>query len=164
MNNALNLFFPRCFPASGYHKAGTNIMELHNVFIVFSYVPWIPDLFKMLKNFFFYWIFSFLLLLFIIFIGYFSYLHFKCFPLSRSPLHKPPYYSCSPASMRVLPHPTTQSHLPALAFLYTGALNTLSRKGHSSHWCSKKPTSGTYAVRTMGPSMCTLRWPSPQEL
>ena len=38
-----------------------------------------------------------------------------------------------PASMRVLPHPPTHSCLPALAFSYTGASNTLRSKGLSSH-------------------------------
>jgi hypothetical protein len=41
---------------------------------------------------------------------FFLYLHFKCFPLSRSPLRKPPIPShLPPASMRVYPHPSTHS-------------------------------------------------------
>jgi hypothetical protein len=43
------------------------------------------------------------------FIEYFLYLHFKCYPLSRSPLWKPP----PPASLRVLPHPLTHPLLPS---------------------------------------------------
>jgi hypothetical protein len=41
------------------------------------------------------------------------------FPSFSSANHHliPPY----PTSMRLLPHPTTHSHLPDLAFLYTGA-------------------------------------------
>jgi hypothetical protein len=49
-------------------------------------------------------------------IGYFLYLHFKCYPLSWFPplptLSPPP----TPASMRVFLHPPTHSHLPALKF------------------------------------------------
>jgi hypothetical protein len=67
------------------------------------------------------------------FIGYFLYLHFKYFPLSRSPLRKPPIPPPSPASMRVLPYPPIHDPLPALAFPYTAALNTLRLKGLSSH-------------------------------
>jgi hypothetical protein len=40
-----------------------------------------------------------------LFSGYFLYLHFKCFPLSRSPLLKPPTPSPSPASLCSLTHP-----------------------------------------------------------
>ena len=48
------------------------------------------------------------------------YLHFKCYSLSwfnYKNLHLPPP---PPASMRVLPHPPTHSHLTILAFTYTG--------------------------------------------
>ena len=38
-----------------------------------------------------------------------------------------------PASMRVFPHPPTHSHLPALAFPYTGTLSLHRTKGLSSH-------------------------------
>ena len=38
-----------------------------------------------------------------------------------------------PASISMLPNPPTHSPLPALTFLYTGALNTLRLKDHSSH-------------------------------
>jgi hypothetical protein len=57
-------------------------------------------------------------LIIIIFIGYFLYLHFKCYPLSRSPTPTPafletPYHILSPpASMRVFLHPSTHSYLP----------------------------------------------------
>jgi hypothetical protein len=51
----------------------------------------------------------------------FVYLHFKCYPLSWLYIWKPPYPIPHPASMRELPHPPTHSHLPALAFPYTGA-------------------------------------------
>jgi hypothetical protein len=57
------------------------------------------------------------------FIEYFLYLHFKCYPLSRSPLQNP--LPSPPASVRVLLHPSSHSCLPALAFPYTGALNPL---------------------------------------
>jgi hypothetical protein len=63
-------------------------------------------------------------LFFLLFIGYFLYLHFKCFPLSRSPFQKLPILSPLPL---LLP-PPPNSHLPAPAFPYTGALNTLRPK------------------------------------
>jgi hypothetical protein len=62
------------------------------------------------------------------FIGYFLYLYFKCFPLSRSHLQEKSQYH-SPVSMRVLTHPPTHSHLPALEFPYTGTSNPLWPKG-----------------------------------
>lgn len=65
-------------------------------------------------------------------IGYFLYLHFKCFPLSRSLLQKPPTPSSFPFLYEGAP-PSTHSCSPALAFPYTGALNTLRPKGLSSH-------------------------------
>jgi hypothetical protein len=68
-------------------------------------------------------------------------------PLSHSP---------SPASMRVLLHPSTHSCLPALAFPYTGASNFLRTKGCSFHLCPTRPSSATYAAGAMGPSMCTI--------
>jgi hypothetical protein len=61
--------------------------------------------------------------LFLLF-GHFLYLNVKCYPLSqfcphsRNPHPIPP----SPASMRVLPHPPTHSHLTALASSYAEAL------------------------------------------
>jgi hypothetical protein len=56
-----------------------------------------------------------------IFIGYFIYLHFKCYPFPGFPSGKPLTYMPSPASIKVLPHPPTHSCLPALIFSYTGA-------------------------------------------
>ena len=49
-----------------------------------------------------------------LFIGYFLYLHFKCYSLSWSPpAPEIPYpISHPPASMRVFPHPTTYPLLP----------------------------------------------------
>ena len=44
--------------------------------------------------------------------GYFIYLHFKCYPLSRFPLCKPLPHPPYPASMRILPHPPT--HRPSM--------------------------------------------------
>ena len=52
--------------------------------------------------------------------------------------------------------PPTHSHLPALAFPYTGAWNTLRPKGLSSHWCSTRWTSSTYVASTTCLSMCIL--------
>jgi hypothetical protein len=59
------------------------------------------------------------------FIGYFIYLHFRCYPPSQFPFYKPlipcpnPPPTLPPASMRVLPHPPTYSCLTAIAFPYT---------------------------------------------
>jgi hypothetical protein len=98
----------------------------------------------------------FFFLLFLI--GYFLYLHFKYFPLSRSPVQNSPMASSLslPLWRCSLTHPPTHSCLPALAFPYTGALNTLRPKGLSSHWCPTRPSSAKYAVRDIGLSMCTL--------
>jgi hypothetical protein len=90
----------------------------------------------------------YIFLLFCLFIEYFLYLHFKYFPLSSSPLQKPsapsplplPLWRCSPTN------PPTHSSLPALAFAYTGALNTLRPKILSSYWCPTRPSSATYAA------------------
>jgi hypothetical protein len=59
-----------------------------------------------------------------------------------------------PDSMRVYPHSLTYSHLPALAFFYTGASSLQRTKSLSSHWCPTR-SSATYVVVAMGPSMCT---------
>jgi hypothetical protein len=45
------------------------------------------------------------------FLGSFLYLHFKCFPLSRSPLWKSPIPSPPPASIKMLPTSPTNSCL-----------------------------------------------------
>ena len=50
-----------------------------------------------------------------------------------SPSETPYPIPVRPASMRVLSHTPTHLHLPALAFPYTGASNTLRPKGLSSH-------------------------------
>jgi hypothetical protein len=60
--------------------------------------------------------------------------------------------------MRVFPHPTTHSCLPALAFPYTGASSLHRTKGLSSYWCPTRPSFATYAVGSMSLFMCTLEW------
>lgn len=82
-------------------------------------------------------------------------LHFKCFPLFRSSLWKPPIPSPVPLPLWGC-SPLTYSYPPALAFPYNGALNTLRPEGHSSNWCPTRPSSTTYVGSTMGPSMCIL--------
>ena len=59
--------------------------------------------------------------------GYFICLHFKCYPLPSFPSRNPP--SPLPASVRMLPDPTTHSHLTYLALPYTGALSLHRTKG-----------------------------------
>jgi hypothetical protein len=62
------------------------------------------------------------------FIGYFLFLHFKCYPPSRFPLQNTPILSSPPcpASMRVLLHPPTYSLPPSCP-------------GFSLHWVIKTP-------------------------
>jgi hypothetical protein len=77
-----------------------------------------------------------------IFIGYFIYLHFKCYiPLPGFSSGNPYPILLPSASMRVLTHPPTHFHLPTLAFHYTGApwrcklnLFTLDKLSASSPW------------------------------
>jgi hypothetical protein len=64
--------------------------------------------------------------------------NFKCYPLSRFLLWNPPIPTPLPASMRVLPLLPTHSHLPDLAFPYTGASSLHRTNNLPSHWC---PTS-----------------------
>jgi hypothetical protein len=73
---------------------------------------------------------SYLFLFF--FIGYFLYIsNIKYIP--GLPFRNPVSHLPSPlASMRVLPHSPTHSHLPVLAFPYTGASNTLRPKDCTS--------------------------------
>ena len=62
--------------------------------------------------------------------------YFKCFPLPMSSLCKIPPSSVLPsttASILMLSHPHTHSHLPSLAFPYIGSLKTFMPKGLSSH-------------------------------
>ena len=75
---------------------------------------------------------------FLFFIGYFLYLHFKHYPLSRFPsLPETPYYiHPPPASMRVFIQSPTNFHLSALNSPILRHLSSLHRtKTLSSHWC-----------------------------
>ena len=54
-------------------------------------------------------------------------------PFLVSPLQIPYSILLSPASMRVLPHPPTNSHLIILAFPYAGASSLQRTKGLFSH-------------------------------
>jgi hypothetical protein len=67
--------------------------------------------------------------IFHIFIGYFIYLHFKCYPPSHFPLHKPNPLPLPSASMMVLPLLPTQFHLSALACPYNEPLSLHRTKG-----------------------------------
>jgi hypothetical protein len=51
---------------------------------------------------------------------------------------------------------SNHSHLPSLAFPYTGVSSLQRTKGLSSNWCQIRPFSATYLAGTMGPSMSTL--------
>jgi hypothetical protein len=92
---------------------------------------------------------------FFFFIGYFLYLHFKCYPLSWFPLPKPSIpIPLPPAPVRVLP--TIPLPPPRPDIPNTRASSLHRSKGLSSHWCPTRPSSATYSARAMGPSMCTL--------
>jgi hypothetical protein len=98
------------------------------------------------------------ILLLILFIGYFVYLHFKCyppFPVSslRTPI--PPY---PPASMRVVTYPPAHSCPTALAFPYAGGSSLHRIKGLPSLWCKTRLFSASYAGRAMGPSCVFFGW------
>jgi hypothetical protein len=60
--------------------------------------------------------------------GYFLCIHFNFFSHSRFPLQKPFSHSSFPCLYEGAPPSPNHSHLPALAFPYTGALNTLRPK------------------------------------
>jgi hypothetical protein len=64
------------------------------------------------------------------FIGYFLYLHFKCYPFFRTPHQKPHIPSPSPCFYESPSTPHTG--IPSLAFPYTGAWNLPRTKGLSS--------------------------------
>jgi hypothetical protein len=65
-------------------------------------------------------------------------------PFPVSPLENPYPFLPPPASLRVLTHPPTHSHLTALAFPYTGESSLHRTKGFSSNWCQTMPPSATY--------------------
>jgi hypothetical protein len=69
--------------------------------------------------------------LFILFIGYFIYLHFKCYHLSSFPSTNLLSHAPS-ASMRVLPHPARHFQFTPLPLL-CGASNLHRTKGLPSH-------------------------------
>ena len=92
---------------------------------------------------FYYYYFSF-------FIGYFLYLHLKCYPLSWFLPKLPP-----PSSIRVFLNPPTQDSLPWHSLTH---LSLHRAKGFFSRWCSTKSSSDTYAARVMGRSMYITLW------
>ena len=98
-----------------------NPMKIHD--ILFSGVPYWPLRLTLPHCIFF-------------FIGYFLYLHFKCYPLTWFPsLLETPYHILPPpASVRVFLHPSAHSHLSILNSLTLGHLSSLHRtKDLSSH-------------------------------
>ena len=64
-----------------------------------------------------------------IFFNHFIHLHFKCYPHSQLPLHKPPILSLPFASMRMLLHPLIYSCLNTLASPYAGTSSLHRIKG-----------------------------------
>jgi hypothetical protein len=68
------------------------------------------------------WLMAITFFLLFFFIGYFLYLHFKCYTLSQFPtlLETPYHILCPPASMRVFLHPPTHSHFPTCISLHWG--------------------------------------------
>jgi hypothetical protein len=87
-------------------------------------------------------------------------------PFQISPLE--PSYHISPptVSMRMLLHPPTHSHLPALAFPYTGALNPLRPSGRatSSTDIQGHPLPHMLPEPWVSPCVFFGWWSSPQEL
>jgi hypothetical protein len=86
-------------------------------------------------------------------IVHFLYLHFKCFPLSRSPLHKPPM----PSSLTLSLWGCSSTHPPTHIFLslHSPTLEHRRPPGPSA----APPTDANkaiYAARAMCPSMYTL--------
>jgi len=80
-------------------------------------------------------------------------------PLLSYHFSSPHTISLSPlpfASMRVLLHLLTHSHITALESSYCGALSFHRTKVHSSLWCQIRPSSVTYVLRAIAPSMKTL--------
>jgi hypothetical protein len=73
---------------------------------------------------------------FLFLVGYFIYLHFKCYPSSQFPFHKPPIpsllplplWGCSPI------HPPTHSCLSSLVFPFPLSSSLPRTKGLPSHW------------------------------
>ena len=88
--------------------------------------------------------------------GYFLYLHFKCYPLSRSPLQKPLSHSpsiCLYEGTLLPTHPPTPVILPC----HSPTLGHWTPKGPSSHWCPTRQSHPlSHEASVMGPSMCIL--------
>jgi hypothetical protein len=90
-------------------------------------------------------------------IGYFLYVHFKCYLLSHPhPLETPYPIPSPPASMRVFPHPPTLASPPwnshkLVHSAFTGPRASPPIDVHQGHL-----SSATYVVGAMGLSMCTL--------
>jgi hypothetical protein len=92
-------------------------------------------------------------LLVILFI-YFSMLS----PFQVSPSWPPHSILPPSAFMRVLLYPPTHSHLPALAFPYTGAMSLPRNKGLSSHWYPTRPSSATHVLEPWVPPCIFFGW------
>jgi hypothetical protein len=92
------------------------------------------------------WLSIYLFILDIFFIYISNVIPFSGLP-SRSPLSHP-FFPCL--------YEGTHSYLPGLAFLYTGALNTLRPKVPLLPRCPTRPSSATYVTGALNPSMCTL--------
>jgi hypothetical protein len=98
------------------------------------------------------------------FIGYFIYLHFKCYPISQLSLWKSPIYLPSPCFYESAPSPT-HSCFPALLFSYTGASNLHRSKCFSYHWCPKGlPLLHMQLEPGIPPCVLFGWWFSPREL
>jgi len=108
----------------------------------------------------FYWIFSLSMFLFkyiyLIFYWIFSFT-IQMYLLSQFPIHKPSISSLSPFFYAGVP-PPIYPPLPASLPWHSPTLggNLGRTKGFSSHWCTTRPSSATYAARALVLSMCTL--------
>jgi hypothetical protein len=95
----------------------------------------------------------------IFFIGYFFYLHFRCYSLSWIPIPGNPLSHPSPYFYKYFPlypltHPPTLTCLSGLVFPYPGSLSLYRTKGLPSQWFQIRQSSAVYIAGAMGHSMC----------
>ena len=108
------------------------------------------------SSFVFWFFFCFVLFCFFNFKIFFIYISNVIPFLGSTPLGILLPHTLTHASMSMFHHPLTHSHLPSLAFSYTGASSLHRTKSLSSHSCPTRPSSATYVAGAMSPSMCTL--------
>jgi hypothetical protein len=92
------------------------------------------------------------------FIGYFIYLHLKCYPPSQFFLHNS-HISSSPCLYEGAPPPTpTHSCLSTPVFPSPGSSSLHRTNGLLSQWCQMRPSSATYPAGAMGTPCVLFGW------